>query len=392
MNLRTLRDAENLSGKRVLVRVDFNTPIQAGIVANDTRIRVALPTLEFLRAAGAKIILLSHLGRPQGSVDEALRLDPAAAKLAELLGSPVKKLNDCVGASVEAEVAKMQPGEIMLLENTRFHAGEKTNDPAFAAALARLGDVFVDDAFGAAHRAHASNFGVAQILPSFAGFSLEKEIQSLSSVLLNPQKPLVVILGGAKIDTKIGVLRQFVTLADTILLGGGLANTFLAAQNFAVGASLYEPEKLETAREILALAEKFDCAIVLPSDAVCAPDFDSPSQTFATTAIPAEQKMLDLGAESIRQFSEIIQNAGTVVWNGPVGVFEQPAFAAGTHAIITAAAATSADTILGGGDTLAALAQFAIPLTKFTHVSTGGGAMLELLENKKLPALAILEK
>jgi len=392
VNLRTLRDAENLSGKRVLVRADFDVPIENGVVTNASRIQAALPTLEFLRSVSAKIILLAHLGRPKSATDENLRLDPIAVSLSELLGIPVKKLDDCVGVSVEAEIAKMQPGEIILLENTRFHAGEEENSSEFVAELARLGEVFVNDAFATAHRAHASNFGIAQILPSYAGLSLEKEIQSLSSVLLSPKKPLVLILGGAKIDTKIGVLRQFVTLADTILLGGGLANTFLAAQNFAVGASLYEPEKLETAREILALAAKFNCAIVLPSDAVCAPDFDSPSQTFETTAIPAEQKMLDLGAESIGQFSEIIQNAGTVVWNGPVGVFEQAAFAAGTHAIITACAATSADTILGGGDTLAALAQFAIPLTKFTHVSTGGGAMLELLENKKLPALAILEK
>ena len=374
------------------MRVDFNVPIKNSKVSNDARIRVSLPTIEFLRAAGAKIILLAHLGRPKGFVDENLRLDPIAAKLSEILKTPVKKLDDCVGDFVESEIEKMQSGEIILLENTRFHSGEKENNPEFAKNLARLGDIFVDDAFGVVHREHASNFGVAQNLPSFAGFALEKEVQNLSAIFENPKKPLVVILGGAKIDTKIGVLRKFVELADTILLGGGLANTFLAAKNFAVGASLCEPEKISTAREILAAAEKFHCEIILPSDAVCAPDFDSAPQILSTDKIPPEQKILDLGAESIQKFSAIIQSAGTVVWNGPVGLFENSKFENGTHSIISACEKTSADTILGGGDTLAALAQFEISLDKFTHVSTGGGAMLEFLERKKMPALEILEK
>ena len=390
--MRTIRDAENLSGQRVLVRVDFNTPIKNSAVANDARIRVSLSTIEFLRAAGAKIILLAHLGRPGNSVDENLRLDPIAAKLSELLEVPVKKLDDCVGDSVESEIQKMQSGEIILLENTRFHSGEKKNDPEFVANLARLGDIFVDDAFGVAHREHASNFGIAQILPSFAGFALEKEVQNLSAISENPKKPLVVILGGAKIDSKIGVLRKFVELADTILLGGGIANTFLAAQNFEVGASLFEPEKISTAREICALAKKFHCEIILPSDAICAPDFDSAPTELSIDKISPEQKILDIGAESIQKFSAEIHSAKMVVWNGPVGLFENSKFENGTHAIVSACEKTAADTILGGGDTLAALAQFEVPLEKFTHVSTGGGAMLEFLERKKMPAIAILEK
>ncbi|MFH0833916.1 MAG: phosphoglycerate kinase [Patescibacteria group bacterium] len=392
MNLRTISEAENLKDRRVLVRVDFNVPIQNSQVTNDTRIRVSVPTIEFLQKAGAKIILLAHLGRPKGAPEDALRLDPVAGKLAEILQTPVKKLDDCIGSEVENAIAEMQSGEIILLENTRFHDGEEKNTPEFVAQLMKLGDIFVDDAFGVAHRAHASNFGLAEKLPSFAGFSLTKEIESLSSVLTNPKKPLVVILGGAKIDTKIGVLRKFVELADTILLGGGLANTFLAAQNFAVGASLCETDKLETAREILAAAEKSGCKIILPSDTLCAPDFESAPQIFPTDKIPDEQKILDLGPDSIQNFSAIIQSAGTVVWNGPVGLFENPKFGTGTKEIIAACEQTSADTILGGGDTLAALAQFDTPLAKFTHVSTGGGAMLEFLEGQKMPALAILEK
>ena len=390
--MRTIRDAENLSEKRVLLRVDFNCPLKNSAVANDARIRVSVPTIEFLQKSGAKIILLAHLGRPKNSPDENLRLGPVAEKLSEILKMPVKKLDDCVGNFVESEIQKMKNGEIILLENTRFHSGEKTNDPEFAKNLSALGDIFVDDAFGVAHREHASNFGVAQILPSFAGFALEKEIASLSAILENPKKPLVVILGGAKIDSKIGVLRRFTELADTILLGGGIANTFLAAQNFAVGASLCEPEKFETAREILALAEKFHCEILLPSDAVCAPDFDSPTSELPIDKISDSQKILDIGAESIRKFSAKIQSAKMVVWNGPVGLFENSKFENGTREIIAACEKTSADTVLGGGDTLAALAQFEIPLEKFTHVSTGGGAMLEFLERKKMPAIEILEK
>ncbi|MFH0776210.1 MAG: phosphoglycerate kinase [Patescibacteria group bacterium] len=390
--MRGLSSAGDLAGKRVLVRVDFNVPIENGLVGEDARIRAALPTIDFLRRAGAKLILLSHLGRPKGLPDPQLRLDPVAARLTELLQVPVKKLDDCIGSSIESAVAQMRNGELVLLENTRFHPGEKKNDPEFVAQLARLGDLFVNDAFGAAHRAHASNFGLAQVLPSFAGLSLEKEVESLSAILENPKKPLVLILGGAKIDTKIGVLQKFAELAETILLGGGLANTFLAAQGFGVGASLFEPDKLELAREILKLAEKFACQIVLPSDALCAPDFNSPAQKFSTTAIPNGQKILDLGERAIHDFVAIIQKAGMVVWNGPVGLFEKENFAKGSRAIAEACAASSADTILGGGDTLAALTQFQIPAEKFTHVSTGGGAMLEFLEGKKMPALEILEK
>ncbi|MCF7846018.1 MAG: phosphoglycerate kinase [Candidatus Peribacteraceae bacterium] len=397
MKLKTLSEAQNLQNARVLVRTDFNTPIKNGKVTNDTRIRVSLPTIKFLQKAGAKIILLTHLGRPKGSVDDKLRLDPVAQKLSELLKVPVKKLNDCVGPEVEEAVKKMKIGEIVLLENTRFHTSEKDNDIEFTKQLARLGDIFVDDAFGVAHRAHASNFGLAKLLPSYAGFSLEKEIISLAAVLQNPKRPLTLVLGGAKIDTKIGVLKKFTELADTILLGGGIANTFLAAQGFEVGESLYEVEKLDTAREILMAANTDGCKFVLPSDLVCidaATEISAEAKTLTIRAdrMPPNLKALDIGERSIQQFSEIIKKSGTVVWNGPVGFFEISKFELGTRAIAKACESTPGEAILGGGDTLAALAQFEISAEKFAHVSTGGGAMLEFLEGKKLPAIEILKK
>ncbi len=396
MKLRTLQGAKELEGKRVLVRVDFNTPIKDGKVSNNTRIRVSLPTIEFLVKAKAKVIVLSHLGRPKGKVVEELCLNPVAEELEKLLGQKVKKLDDCVGAEVESEIKAMQAGKVVLLENTRFHPEEKENQEDFVRQLAKLGDVFVNDAFGVAHRQHASNFGIAGVLPAYAGFSLEKEIEVLSQVLENPEKPLVLVLGGAKIDTKIGVLKKFCKLANTIILGGGLANTFLAAQGFEVGESLYEKDKAELVQEILAEADQNNCKFVLPSDVLCIDGKEeisesSETSTFQADAIPATMKILDIGERSAKQFSEIIKEAGMVVWNGPVGLFELTPFSSGTKMIAEACTETSATTVLGGGDTIAAIEKFKIPASKFTHVSTGGGAMLEFLENKKLPALAPVE-
>jgi len=396
MKLKNLRDIKNLKGKRVLLRVDFNVPIRDGKVANDTRIQVSIPTIEFLLKEKAKVIILTHLGRPDGKVDEGLRLDPVAQRLEELLKINVKKLDDCVGGGVAAEIEKMQEGEVILLENTRFHSAEKTNEQNFVKQLASLGDVFVNDAFGVAHRTHASNFGLAKKLPAYAGLSLVREVETLSQIIENPKKPLVLVLGGAKIDTKIGTLKKFSQIADTILLGGGLANTFLAAEGFELGESLYEKDKLEIAKEISAEAHQNNCKLILPSDAVCLDASetiaeDSQIKIFPTNAIPVSTRVLDIGAKSICQFSEIIQKAKTVVWNGPVGLFEFGPFEKGSKKITEACVQTAAVTILGGGDTITAIEKFKIPPKTFTHISTGGGAMLEFLEGKKMPAIEILQ-
>ncbi|MCK5472007.1 phosphoglycerate kinase, partial [Candidatus Gracilibacteria bacterium] len=355
MKLKTIHEAKNFKGKRVLVRVDFNVPLRNGEVVDDSRIRASLPTIEFLQKANAKIILLSHLGRPKGKIVDELRLDPVAKKLGEILNMKIQKADECVGEEVEAEVKNLKEGEILLLENTRFHSAEKENDSEFVRQLAKLGDIFVNDAFGVAHRTHASSFGIAEFLPTAAGFLLEKEVSELTRVFENPAKPLVLVLGGAKIDTKVGVLKKFSELADSILLGGGIANTFLVAEGFEVGESLFEKEKVEIAREILDSANSHGCKFVLPKDAVCACEISNTTVTekFSIEKIPADQKILDIGGNTTRQFSEIIKNAGTVVWNGPVGLFEIKLFECGTKAIAKACAETSATTILGGGDTIA---------------------------------------
>ncbi|MFH1375540.1 MAG: phosphoglycerate kinase [Patescibacteria group bacterium] len=396
MKLKTVRDIE-VKGRRVLVRVDFNVSLKNGKVADNARIEQALPTIKYLLKSKAKVILLSHLGRPQGKVVEDLRLDPVARELEKLLKKKIKKANDCVGTEVGELASKLKDGEILLLENTRFHPEEQSNDSAFAKKLASLGDVFVQEAFGAVHRAHASVSGIGKILPTVAGLLLEKEVNALTKVFDNPQKPLVLVLGGAKIDTKIGVLRKFCELADAILLGGGLGNTFLSAEGFEVGESLYEENKLEIAQEIVMEALAGSCKIALPNDVICIDGSEEPSERsktlpFRADAIPFSMKVFDIGERTRRQFSEIIRKAGTVIWNGPVGLFEVGPFASGTKAIAEACAETSATTILGGGDTVAALEKFSIPNKKFTHVSTGGGAMLEFLEGKQLPGLGAIKK
>ena len=328
---KTIRDIE-VEGKRVLVRVDFNVPLAESRVADDTRISAALPTIHYLLEHGAKVILMSHLGRPKGRVVDGLRLDPVAECLAELLGRPVRKLDDCVGPEVEAVVAGMQPGDVILLENTRFYAEDESNDPDFANRLAALGDIFVNDAFGAAHRAHASTVGVAEHLPSVAGFLMEKELTFLGQALTAPEHPFVAILGGAKVSDKIGVIDNLLTKVDALLIGGGMANTFLKAQSYEIGQSLMEDESLDVARKML---ERAGDRLALPVDVVVADRFDAEakSKVVPVDQVPQDWRILDIGPETVDLFKQRLAGAKTVVWNGPMGVFEFPRFAAGTEAI-----------------------------------------------------------
>ncbi len=385
---KTVRDVE-VEGKRVLVRVDFNVPLARGKAADDTRIRAALPTINYLLQHRAKVILMSHLGRPKGKVVDELRLDPVAERLSELLGRPVRKLDDCVGPKVEAAVAEMQPGDVILLENTRFHPQEKANDPAFARQLASLADVFVNDAFGAAHRAHASVVGVAEHLPAVAGFLMEKEIAFLGQALTAPEHPFVAILGGAKISSKIGVIDSLLDKVDSLLIGGGMANTFLKAQGHEIGQSLVEDDSLDVARETLARAGE---RLVLPVDVVVADRFDAEadSKVVPVDQSPEDWLILDIGPETVKLFERELASAKTVVWNGPLGVFEFPRFAEGTFAIARFLADLEATTIIGGGDVVAAVRQAGMA-GRIAHVSTGGGASLEFLEGKPLPGIAALE-
>ncbi|MFQ5813595.1 MAG: phosphoglycerate kinase [Anaerolineae bacterium] len=385
---KTVRDVE-VEGKRVLMRVDFNVPLAEGKVTDDTRIRAVLPTINYLLEHGAKVILMSHLGRPKGKVVDDLRLDPVAERLSELLNRPVRKLDDCVGPEVEAAVAEMQSGDVILLENTRFHPGEKANDPAFARKLASLADVFVNDAFGAVHRAHASTVGVAEHLPSVAGFLMEKEITFLGQALAAPKHPFVAILGGAKISGKIGVIENLLTKVDGLLIGGGMANTFLKAQGHEVGQSLVEDDSLDVAGETL---ERAGERLALPVDVVVADRFDAEadSKVVPVDHVPEDWAILDIGPETVELFKQKLAGAKTVVWNGPLGVFEFPKFAAGTEAIARILAESGATTIIGGGDSAAAVEQAGLA-DKMTHISTGGGASLEFLEGKPLPGVAALE-
>ena len=387
MNKKTVKDI-NVTGKRVLVRVDFNVPLAEGKVADDTRLRAALPTIQYLLDQGAKVILMSHLGRPKGKVVEELRMDPVAERLSELLGRPVRKLDDCVGDEVKAAVAEMRPGDVILLENTRFHPEERKNDPQFAKKLAELADVFVNDAFGTAHRAHASTVGVAQYLPAVAGLLMEKELNFLGKALESPERPFVALLGGAKISDKIGVIENLLTRVDALLIGGGMANTFLKAQGYEVGQSLVEDESLGVAKELL---ERAGEKLALPVDAVVADRFaaDAASKAVPVDEVPPDWRILDIGPRTVELFKEKLAEARTVVWNGPLGVFEFPKFAAGTEAIARFLADLEATTIIGGGDVVAAVRRAGVA-DRITHVSTGGGAALEFLEGKELPGVAAL--
>jgi phosphoglycerate kinase len=387
---KTVRDIE-VAGRRVFVRVDFNVPLDRGRITDDHRIVAALPTITYLLDHKAAVILASHLGRPKGP-DEALRMNPVAARLGDLLHRPVRKLDDCVGPAVEAAVAAMRPGDVVLLENLRFHPEEEANDPAFARALARLADVYVDDAFGTAHRAHASTAGIAAFLPAVAGLLMERELTFLGKVLEDPSRPLVVILGGKKVEDKIGVIRNLLRLAQTMLVGGGMCYTFLLAGGARIGASLSEEDKLDLARELLQEAARREVRFLLPVDVIAAERIaaDAPTRTVDARAIPDGWIGVDIGPRTIAAFGAAIAGAGTVLWNGPMGIFEIPSFAEGTRAVARAVAESCAESIVGGGDTAAAVERFGYA-GKITHVSTGGGASLEFMEGKTLPGVAVLQ-
>jgi len=392
MRKQTIRDVD-VAGKRVLVRVDFNVPMEdgSGRILDDLRIRAALPTIEYLREHGAKIVLCSHLGRPKGSPDQTYTLAPVARRLSELLGAPVALTNDCVGPEAEAAAAALAEGGVLLLENVRFHAEEEKNDPAFARKLAALADVYVNDAFGTAHRAHASTEGVARLLPAVAGLLMEKEIDYLARVVAEPQRPLGAIIGGAKVSDKMAVLGNLLTKADVLVIGGGMANTFLKAQGYAVGESLLEDDQLDTARAVLQEAKQRGVRLLLPVDVVVADRFaaDANTQTVGIDAVPDGWRILDVGPESVQAYAAALQGCKTVVWNGPLGVTEFPPFAKGSEALARALAELDAVTIVGGGET-AALVEEAGLAERFDHISTGGGAFLEFLEGRELPGVAAL--
>jgi len=388
LSLKTLQ----VGGKRVLIRVDFNVPLDDRLrVTDDTRIRASLPTIEFVIQQGGKAVLISHLGDPKGP-DAKLKMDPVAARLSELLKKPVKKLDDCVGSEVEKAVAAMQSGDVVLLENSRFHKEEKKNDEGFSRALAKLAEVYVNDAFGSAHRAHASTAGVTAFVPqAAAGFLLEKEIKFLGEAVSRPQRPFLAIIGGAKVSSKIGVIAHLLERVDDLIIGGGMAYTFLRAQGIPTGKSLVEEGKVALAKEILEKARAKKVGLLLPVDHVLAKEFnnDSPIRVAVVRDTKADEMGLDIGPESIKQYSEKIAKAKTIVWNGPLGVFEMPHFSKGTFAIAKAIAASGAVSVIGGGDSVAAVNQSGLA-SKMTHVSTGGGASLEYLEGKELPGIAAL--
>ncbi len=388
MNKKTIRDVP-VAGKRVLVRVDFNVPLEGGEVRDDTRIVAALPTIHYLLDEKARVILASHLGRPKGKPAPEFSLRPVAKRLGELLGMSVAFAGDCVGPEAEAAVATLRPGQVLMLENLRFHAEEEANDPEFSRKLASLADLYVNDAFGTAHRAHASTAGVAAFLPAVAGFLMEKEIDYLSRALEAPQRPFVAILGGAKISDKIGVVRNLLGKVDRLLIGGGMANTFLKAQGYDVAASLVEEDSVAIAEELMTQSGG---KILLPTDAVVADAFaaDAEAKVVPVGEVPEGWRILDIGPQTVSAFIEALRGAKTVVWNGPMGVFEFPRFAEGTFAMARALADLhDAVTIIGGGDSAAAVEQAGVA-DKVSHVSTGGGASLEFLEGKTLPGVAVL--
>jgi phosphoglycerate kinase len=385
-------DQLDLAGKRVFLRVDLNVPLEDGRVAEDTRIRAVVPTIEHCLKAGASVILASHLGRPKGTVDRRYSLAPVAARLEELLGRPVPLLPDCAGPEVEAAAAALKPGDLVLLENLRFNPGEEANAPEFARRLAALADVYVDDAFAAAHRAHASTEGITRFLqPAAAGLLMARELEALGRIFERPERPVAAVLGGAKVSDKIALVEHLLTRVDALLVGGGMAFTFLAALGYGVGRSLLEADRLETARGILARARSLGVRVRLPVDVVAAPSPDSADgiRTVGVREIPDELMGLDIGPLTVAQFSAALQGAKTVVWNGPMGVFEKPAFAAGTLGVARAVAGCGAFSVIGGGDTIAAVRQGGVT-DRIGYISTAGGAFLEFLEGRVLPGVAAL--
>ena len=387
-------DSLDAAGKKVLVRVDFNVPVKDGVVTDDTRIRAALPTIEKLIADGARVILMSHLGRPSGTgYEEAFSLRPAALRLSELLGKPVVFATDTVGEDAQAKAAALRDGDVLLLENLRFDKREKKNDLAFCEQLAALADVYVNDAFGTAHRAHASTAGVAALLPAYAGYLMTKEVSTLSGMLDEPKRPFVAILGGSKVSDKIKVIDALIEKCDTLIIGGGMCFTFLMAQGFSVGTSLKEEDWVERAGEMLAKAKERGVELLLPVDVVVADRFaeDADHVTVMADSIPNDMMGLDIGAGTAAMYAEAISKAKTVFWNGPMGVFEMDAFAAGTKAVAEAVAANKeGDTIIGGGDSVAAVNKFDLA-DQMTFISTGGGASMELVQGEKLPGVEALK-
>lgn len=384
----------DVAGKRTLVRVDFNVPIKDGIVTDDTRIRAALPTIQYLVDAGARVVLMSHRGRPSGEgFEEAYTLAPAAERLSELLGAPVAFASDTVGEDAQAKAAALEDGQVLLLENLRFDKREKKNDPDFCRALAALGEVYVNDAFGTAHRAHASTAGVAELLPAYAGYLMLNEVGTLTGMLEDPKRPFLAILGGSKVSDKIKVIDALIEKCDVLVIGGGMCFTFLLAQGKQVGTSLKEEDWVERAAETLARAEAAGCRILLPTDVVVADAFaeDARTQTVSVDAIPADMMGLDIGPETATAYGEAIAQAKTVFWNGPMGVFEMKAFEAGTKAVAEAVATNAeADTIIGGGDSVAAVNKFGLA-DQMTFISTGGGASMELVQGEALPGVEALK-
>ncbi|MDV6378429.1 phosphoglycerate kinase [Sporosarcina sp. GW1-11] len=388
---KTIRDIE-LNGKRVFCRVDFNVPMEDGKVTDDTRIRAALPTIEYMTGKGAKVILASHLGRPKGEVKEDMRLTPAGDKLSELLGKPVRKLDASIGEEVEQAIAQMKDGEVILLENVRFNPGEEKNDAELSKKFANLADVFVNDAFGTAHRAHASTAGIAQYIPGVLGFLLEKELDVLGKALSDPERPFTAIIGGAKVKDKIGVIDNLLDKVDNLLIGGGLSYTFTRAQGHQTGDSLVEEDKVELAKSFIEKAEQKAVNLYLPTDAVVANAFsvDAETKTVSVDAITEGWMGLDIGPETAERYKQVIKDSKFVIWNGPMGVFEMEPFANGTKAVADAMAETYAYTVIGGGDSAAAVEKFEVA-ENMDHVSTGGGASLEFMEGKELPGVAVLQ-
>jgi len=395
MDKKTVRDID-VNGKRVLMRVDFNVPLDANRhITDDTRIVAALPTIQYLLDHNAAVILMSHLGRPDGQVVDKLRMAPVAQRLSELLHRPVQTATDCIGSEVEAQAKALQPGQVLLLENLRFHKEEEKNNAEFARQLAALGEVYVNDAFGTAHRAHASTEGVTHYLPAVAGFLMEKEINFLGTALEHPERPFVAIVGGAKVSDKIAVLERLIEMANSILIGGGMANTFLAAEGYEIGDSLFEESKVETARALLNKARARQVELHLPIDVMVADRFaaDAEHKVVPVNAVTKGWRIMDIGPATIEDFRAVLANAKTMVWNGTLGVAEMPAFAVGTNAIISILAQRTGEgaiTVIGGGDSAAAVEQ-AGAAEKMTHVSTGGGASLEFLEGRVLPGVAALQ-
>ena len=392
MVLNTIREAD-LKGKRVLIRVDFNVPLKDGAVTDNTRIKAALPTIKYILDNGASLVVMTHLGRPKGEKNEKYSLAPVAAEFSKLLGKDVKLASDVIGDEVKKEVEALKPGDVLLLENVRFYKEEEGNDPEFAKTLASYGDIYCNDAFGTAHRAHASTEGVSHYLPSYAGFLIEKEVKFMAPLLENPEKPFVAIIGGSKVSSKITVLESLVRTCDTIVIGGGMAYTFLKVQGHTIGKSLVEDDYLETASSFLKKAEEKGVKVILPVDHVAAAEFDENASPVAVDSvdIPADLMGMDIGPKTTALIVEAVKGAKSVVWNGPMGVFEFASFAKGTEEVAKALAASDATTVVGGGDSVAAINKFGLA-DKISHVSTGGGASLEFLEGKELPGIKALEK